>query len=282
LLLLEIAWRWIFGVPALWLIYQYGQKILNQTPWQQTGIAQVSVNQLLTDPMRASSTIAHAILLVGPPVLDVAKWFAPVLIVAWAVICAVGRTLVMRRMDASLQPHPGTLFGLNLLRVPLLFGTALLWWEALSAVAQRTILQPVSEGGEPLMMVYVGTAIALSLGLFLAWAAVGWVFAIAPLLAMRRGLGVFGSLRASLNLGTLRAGLVEINMVMGIVKIALLVLLMTFSATPLPFQSVVTEEFLLSLRTSFMSHGLRAIGISGKRKRKTRSDVLAAGCITLF
>jgi hypothetical protein len=39
---------------------------------------------------------------------------------------------------------------------------------------------------------------------------------------------------------------VEINLVMGIVKIALIVLAMVFSATPLPFESVTTPEFLLS------------------------------------
>ena len=36
----------------------------------------------------------------------------------------------------------------------------------------------------------------------------------------------------------------EINLVMGIVKIALIVLAMVFSATPLPFESVATPEFL--------------------------------------
>jgi hypothetical protein len=43
----------------------------------------------------------------------------------------------------------------------------------------------------------------------------------------------------------LKSKLVEINLVMGIVKIALIVLAMVFSATPLPFESVTTPEFLL-------------------------------------
>jgi hypothetical protein len=37
---------------------------------------------------------------------------------------------------------------------------------------------------------------------------------------------------------------VEINLVMGIVKIALIVLAMVFSACPLPFESVATPEFM--------------------------------------
>ena len=38
--------------------------------------------------------------------------------------------------------------------------------------------------------------------------------------------------------------LVEVNLVMGIVKLALMVLAMVLSATPLPFQSVMTGEAL--------------------------------------
>ena len=49
---------------------------------------------------------------------------------------------------------------------------------------------------------------------------------------------------AAFRLGPLKAKLVEINLVMGIVKIALIVLAIVFSATPLPFESVTTPEFL--------------------------------------
>ena len=38
--------------------------------------------------------------------------------------------------------------------------------------------------------------------------------------------------------------LVEINLVMGIVKVALVVLALVFSSTPLPFESVTTAAFL--------------------------------------
>ena len=42
----------------------------------------------------------------------------------------------------------------------------------------------------------------------------------------------------------LRSQLIETNLVMGIVKVALLVLAIVFSACPLPFSSVETQEFL--------------------------------------
>ena len=68
---------------------------------------------------------------------------------------------------------------------------------------------------------------------------------VAPLLAMLRGLGAAASLKAAFRLGPVKAKLVEINLVMGIVKIALIVLAMVFSASPLPFETVATEGFLL-------------------------------------
>jgi hypothetical protein len=58
-------------------------------------------------------------------------------------------------------------------------------------------------------------------------------------------LGAGASLKAAFQLGPVKAKLVEINLVMGIVKIALIVLAMVFSASPLPFESVATEGFLL-------------------------------------
>ena len=76
------------------------------------------------------------------------------------------------------------------------------------------------------------------------WAVVSWVFSVAPLLAMIRGWGMGESLTGAFRLGPLKGKLVEINLVMGIIKIALIVLAMVFSATPLPFESVTTPEFL--------------------------------------
>ncbi|ADV83876.1 hypothetical protein [Terriglobus saanensis] len=244
LTLLEIAWRWIFGIPTLLALMHYGSQILASVPWRSTGIAQLSINQLLTDPMRGSATVAQALMMVAPPALVVAKWLAPLLILAWAIVSALGRTLVLRRMDENLHARPFTLLVLNVVRLIPLCGGAALWWFALSAVAQKTILQPSEAGEEPQVMVYIAAAIALSLGLFLFWAAIGWIFTAAPLLAMRDGLGPVASLRAAMRLGGLRGGLVEINLVMGIVKIALLVLALVFSATPLPFQTVITDDFL--------------------------------------
>jgi hypothetical protein len=71
-----------------------------------------------------------------------------------------------------------------------------------------------------------------------------WIFFIAPLLAMLEGKGVMGSLNSSLHQGALTGKLVEVNLVLGIVRLALIVLAMVFSAIPLPFETNMTGTAL--------------------------------------
>jgi hypothetical protein len=61
---------------------------------------------------------------------------------------------------------------------------------------------------------------------------------------MLEGTGVFRSLARSLRLGALTGKLVEVNLVLGIVKLALVVLAMVFSAIPLPFEADMTGTAL--------------------------------------
>jgi hypothetical protein len=68
---------------------------------------------------------------------------------------------------------------------------------------------------------------------------------LAPLIAMTRNVSVRKSIVMAIRASKkLRSQLIETNLVMGIVKVALLVLAMVFSACPLPFSSVETQEFL--------------------------------------
>jgi hypothetical protein len=168
------------------------------------------------------------------------------MVVAWVVVSAIGRTVVLRRVDRRLHRRLGTLIVLQAVRVVALLGSFGVWFWCMERVAGLTVTGPVAAGGEPNLVGYFALVIAATLGLFTMWAVVSWALSVAPLLAMLRGLGAGGSLAAAFRLGPLKAKLVEINLVMGIVKIALIVLAMVFSATPLPFESVTTPEFLLS------------------------------------
>jgi hypothetical protein len=238
---LEVLWRWAYGVPALLVLRYEAIRILQETPIDFAALR----NMTVLDPMGSATTLAKAMEILWPPVLRVALWLAPVMVVAWVVMSGVGRTVVLRRADGGLHRRVGTLIVLQAVRIAALFGSFLVWFWCMERVAELTVTGPVAVGSEPNLVGYFALVIVATLGLFTLWAVVSWALAIAPLLAMLRGLAVGRSLAAAFRLGPLKSKLVEINLVMGIVKIALIVLAMVFSATPLPFESVTTPEFLM-------------------------------------
>lgn len=245
LTVIEVLWRWVFGIPALWLVYRACSNVLGAVPWQSTHIESLTVNQLLTDPLRASITLADFAGMILPGITQAALWLGPVLLCAWILISTLGRTVLLKRMDPQLHRKPGTLLLLQAIRLLPLLVIGATWWFGLQTLAHKVVLEPIANGEEPQMMVYVGGAIILSLGLFVLAAGVGWIFSAAPILAMRNNTGAAQSLRDVLHLQHLRGSLFEINMVLSVVKIMLLVLAMAFSAFPLPFANVITEEYLL-------------------------------------
>jgi len=238
---LEVLWRWAYGVPALLVLWYEGSKILRETPVDFAALR----NMTVLDPMASAATLAKAMEVLLPSVLGVALWLAPLLVVAWVVVSAVGRTVVLRRADERLHARVGTLIVLQAVRVVALLGSFTVWFWCMERVAEWTVTGPIAAGGEPNLVGYFSLVIVATLGLFTLWAVVSWALSVAPLMAMLKGLGVRESLAAAFRLGPLKSKLVEINLVMGIVKIALIVLAMVFSATPLPFESVTTPEFLL-------------------------------------
>jgi hypothetical protein len=238
---LEVLWRWAYGIPALLVLWYEGSRILRETPVDFAGLRSMTV----LDPMGAATTLAKAMNALLPAVLRVALWLAPLMVVTWVVVSAVGRTMVLRRADGRLHRQVGTLIVLQAVRVAALLGSFAVWFWCMERVAEVTVTGPLATGGEPNLVGYFSLVILATLGLFTLWAVVSWALSVAPLLAMLKGLGMVGSLAAAFRLGPLKSKLVEINLVMGIVKIALIVLAMVFSATPLPFESVTTPEFLM-------------------------------------
>jgi hypothetical protein len=237
---LEVLWRWLYGIPALLLLRYEVLRVLLATPLDYTALKQMT----LLDPMKASATLAKAVLALGPQVEAVAVWLVPLLLAGWVVVSSLGRTVVLRRVDECLHTRPLTLMVLQAVRLTALCLSFAEWFLCLQGAAQIAVTGPMAAGQEPSLVLYFALVIVATLGLFTGWAVVSWGFSVAPLLAMLRGWGVGRSLASSFRLGPLKIKLVEINLVMGIVKIALIVLAMVFSASPLPFESVASQEFL--------------------------------------
>jgi len=228
----ELFWRWGFGIPAAAILYYDGAKVLGSVALDPNAVS-------LTDPLQAGQQLATTAAALTPMVVRVALWLGPLLAVSWAIASGLGRTAVLKRLDPALRPAPLALILLQLLRMAALIAVCLGWYSAIRWAAQATLY-----AATPNLVAYSAWVICLSLGIFVLWALLSWIFSIAPLLAMLEGTGVFRSLARSLRLGALTGKLVEVNLALGIVRLALIVLAIVFSAIPLPFEADMTGTAL--------------------------------------
>jgi len=227
LALIEIAWRWIFGIPFLLVCLWQARRIAAALPPSAAGAAHLNS----TDPW------IYAVQLGGvwdnylPFVLHVLTWLVPVGIVAWAALAGLGRGLLFRRMEPEARFRPLSLALLQAGWAVLLCAVFLVWYQSIQWVA-ATHISP--EGAD--LVGYCVWAIFLSLGFFVFWALASWPLVVAPVLVLREGRSALSALAQSFRLGPAFTGkLIEINLTMGIVKLMLIVLAMVFSAAPLPF-----------------------------------------------
>lgn len=227
---LELVWRWSFGLIAAGLIWFFAHDAVMIWALKVDDIGPI----LLRGGLVARGTS------------DVLAQFWPLLggIAAWSVFAGVGRGKVVRRWDPALRLMRGTAIVLAMLRATAFATLVVLWFTLLVRIASNCVWSPMDRGLEPSYVPGFALAVTTTLLVFVLWAAVSWILRVAPVLAMSRGLGVVESLRAAVRLGPLKSKLIEVNLVMGIVKVALLVLLLVFSACPLPFESVETQTFL--------------------------------------
>ena len=195
--------------------------------------------------MNGALSIAETYQILRSPILHALAWILPFAMVAAAIASGLGRNAVLRRYNPQLPWRPGVSIALQLLRVAALTLCFAIWFAAIQWAGNHSLniaapAGPYDVAAEPNLVLYCALVIVISLGIFSVWGLLSWIFSIAPLLAILENRSIASSLRRSLRLGPLTGKLVEINMVMGIVKLALIVLAMVFSATPLPFEDVVT------------------------------------------
>jgi len=229
---LEVAWRWLVGGPLLLVCWIQAQKILAALPIDATGLDKVN----LQDPWVSAVRLADAWDLYRPHVMHVLIWLAPVAAVAWAIVSGLGRNLVMKRLEPGIPFRPVSMIALQAAWLALLALTCWAWYRSIGWAAATHI----GNGAEPDLVGYTIWAIFLTLGFFTFWALINWAVAIAPMLVLLEDRSALSALRESLTLGKpFTSKLVEINLVMGIVKLALLVLAMVFSSVFIPFSEEV-------------------------------------------
>ena len=228
LVALEISWRWLFGLPLLWLCWQQGRAILAALPPESSGITNLDTQ----NPWVAALQLADIWARYEPRVVAALAWLVPLAALGWAVASGVGRAVVLHRMEPGLRFRPIAMCALQFAWILLFAGAFTSWFRCMQWVADTH----VTTGGEPDLVGYCVWAIFLSLGFFTLWAVINWPLAIAPMLMLLEKRSPISAIFESFRLGRAFTGkLMEINLVMGIVKLALVVVAMVFSAAPLPF-----------------------------------------------
>jgi hypothetical protein len=233
------VWRWGFGIPALLVLSVYGRWLLRNLFAAHTGIEDFSLQQ----PVAAAQIIRASYGAILPGALALAHWLVPLLMVGWAFASGVGRTFVLRALSPNSNPRTLSLCFLQLLRIAALALTVAAWFAMVRWAALRDVIR-IPQGTEPNMVGFAAWLICLSIGSFVVWALWSWILSMASVLIVVERRGLFSALAASVRLGPLTMKLVELNLVLGIVKLALIVLAMVFSAVPLPFEAQMSGNAL--------------------------------------
>jgi hypothetical protein len=231
---IEVAWRWLFGIPFLLVCWRQAQQILAAYPVDSSAFASLDTQ----NPWVAAAQISSGISFYSPPVLSRLHWLLPAAATIWIVVSGMGRGLLLKRIDAHMRFRPFTMMVTQGAWLGLFALAIWGWLRSMQWIAATHI----DVAGEPDLVGYFIWVIFLSLGFFTAFALSSWPLLIAPLLVERENRSVASALRESVQLGKQFTGkLIEINLVLGIVKLALIVVAMVFSAAPLPFSDELGE-----------------------------------------
>lgn len=228
LVVIEIGWRWLFGIPFLLISWQQIQRILAAYPLDSSGASSIDTQ----NPWVAAVQLSNVAAFYAPHVAAVLRWLLPAAALVWMIVSGVGRNLLLMRMEPGARFRPIAMILLQGAWLALLGLTVCGWFVCMQWAAATHI----ALAGEPDLVGYSIWAIFLSLGFFTAFALTSWPLTIAPILLLLERRSALSSFGQALRLGRgFTSKLFEISLVLGIVKLALLVVAMVFSAAPLPF-----------------------------------------------
>lgn len=274
LTVLELLWRWLAAAPLLYLAWRALAPTLEAIPLNTTALQSMT----FLEPVRSATVLARQLLPFRSPLEATGKWWIPLAIAVWTAAATLGRTALLGRANRlwksgsqrapayemssrpeaqsagaersavhSARAEGSSLSSANLstilpqtalytlLRILAFLTLLTLWLYGLLSAVRSTVTHRLYANAEPNLVLLTAEAVALTLAAFLLWSITVWLLDLRPLQALT-GLQT--------QTKQLRAKLIETNLVMGIVRVILLVLALTFSASPLPFQSRDTQAFI--------------------------------------
>jgi hypothetical protein len=233
----EVGWRWLFGIPFLLVCRARIDHILTVLTPEDSGLSNIDPS----NPWLAAGQLSRSLAQYIPFVAHELRWHAPISVLIWIVISALGRNIALKRMEPRLPMRLLPMMALQAAWLAVFGGICWGWFRSVSWAAATHF----AAGSEPDLIGFSIWLIFLSLAFFTLWALVGWIVSVAPVLMLLEECSPFAALRMTRKLGKpFTSELVEIGMVMGIVNLALIVVAMVLSAAPLPFSDQLGGDAL--------------------------------------
>ncbi len=189
LVLLEVAWRWSFGLLALLLLWWAIVSVLHRVTISDADWAALRSLNLHDTPQ----TLAKIVVLFWEDFLLMLAALLSALALAWMITATWGRAATLYILTK--RNNTRAVAGLTLLRILLFLATLLATVFAVEGAAW--VSTPAADAAEPNWMLYLlMVLIALPL-IMTAWGILNWVLSLAPLFAVREQKGAFTSLAAA-------------------------------------------------------------------------------------
>ena len=230
LLARELAWRWLYGIPALVAVAVacYHIYFVTAGALRAVGPNRISLGTL----WQSAATVAAVMPAVRPVIVGTAVWLLPLLGLGWALAAGFGRNIVFRSYEPGLPWRPFALSCIQGMRVMALGATVALWWGSVRWCAAASTV-----AGVPNVATYFALVAAFSLAFLVIWSLSSWVFSIAPLFLLVEGASLGASLRRSFRPSAATGRLVGVNAAVALLRLGMALFAMLLSALPLGFLS---------------------------------------------
>lgn len=228
LLVRELAWRWLYGIPALAVIAYacYHIYFVTSGALQAAGASQIS----LDTPWQSAATVAALMPVVRPVIAATALWLVPLLGLGWAVAAGFGRNVVFRHYERSLPWRPLALSCIQGIRAVALAATVALWWGTVRWSAAVS-----TAAGVPNVPMYFALVAVFTLAFLVIWSLSSWGFQLAPLFLLLDRQTPGASLRRGFQPSAVTGRLVGVNVAVAILRLGMALFAMILSALPLGF-----------------------------------------------
>jgi hypothetical protein len=181
---IEIAWRWTFGLLATVLLLLGSKAFLAGLKLSKADEQTLRGN----DPTMIAAVLVHILQQAGvwQRLFAIVAAVAVPSAIIWIIAATLGRAATLKKLMPGADVNAKAILGLNIARATLLFVAVIAWyiWMVLCAV----ITISPSESINPLYLLLSLLALPV---IGLIWGLLNWILSLAPVLAVSEGAGAW-------------------------------------------------------------------------------------------